>query len=88
MHLEISVETQHSSSVKKMQIFRCNFLENRYKLNEGDGNGSIPRWPMNAVSISEAMGSAAKAIAAGTAILSISEPSSSILKTSLQNNPY
>lgn len=44
----------------------------------------IPNWPMNAVSIREAIGSAASAMAAGNAIRSISNPSASILKTSLE----
>ena len=43
----------------------------------------IPIWPMNAVSIREAIGSAAMANAAGTAICAISEPSSSSLKMRL-----
>lgn len=42
-----------------------------------------PKWPMNAVSIREATGSAAKASAAGTAICAISTANSSILKTFL-----
>jgi hypothetical protein len=42
---------------------------------------------MKAVSIREATGSAAKAIAAGNAILMISAPSSSFLKTRLKLEP-
>lgn len=42
-----------------------------------------PIWPMNAVSIKEAIGSAAKASAAGIAICAISSPNSSFLKTLL-----
>ena len=44
---------------------------------------NIPIWPMNAVSTSEAIGSAVKAIAAGSAIDNISRPRLSDLKTSL-----
>lgn len=44
----------------------------------------IPIRPINAVSIREAIGSAANAMAAGKAIKIISFPSESILRTSLQ----
>lgn len=44
----------------------------------------IPIWPMNAVSIKEAIGSAVKASAAGNAICAISRPSLSSLRTFLQ----
>lgn len=44
----------------------------------------IPIWPMKAVSIKDAIGSAVKASAAGKAILRISWPSSSNLKTDLR----
>ena len=47
---------------------------------------SIPKWPMNAVSIREAMGSAAAASAAGNAIPSISLDRASSLKTSLHSH--
>lgn len=40
-------------------------------------------WPMNAVSTREAIGSAAKARAAGNAIQAISKPSSSFFNTFL-----
>nr|AFK40239.1 unknown [Lotus japonicus] len=45
-------------------------------------------WPMNAVSIKEAIGSAAKARMVGTEICIISRPSSSFLRTFLmpENN--
>lgn len=43
-----------------------------------------PMWPMNAVSIKEAIGSAAKARMVGTEICIISRPSSSFFRTFLQ----
>ena len=43
----------------------------------------IPIWPMKAVSTRDAIGSAVNASAAGKAILAISKPSSSNLKTDL-----
>lgn len=43
---------------------------------------------MNAVSIKEAIGSAANAMAAGAAIKSISFPRESSLRTSLKNHIY
>ena len=43
----------------------------------------VPKWPMKAVSIREAMGSAATAKAAGNAIPSNSRPMESILNTFL-----
>lgn len=45
----------------------------------------IPKWPMKAVSIREARGSAATANAEGNAIPNISRESASSLKTSLQS---
>lgn len=48
----------------------------------------VPIWPMKAVSIKEAMGSAVNASAAGKAIVAISTPSSSFLKTSLKKINY
>lgn len=41
-------------------------------------------WPMNAVSMREAIGSAAKAIMVGTEICIISKPSSSFLRAFLE----
>lgn len=41
-------------------------------------------WPMNAVSIREAIGSAAKARVVGSAIFSISKPNSSLEKAFLK----
>lgn len=44
----------------------------------------IPIWPTNAVSIREAAGSATNARSVGSAIWTISRPSSSALKTFLE----
>lgn len=44
---------------------------------------NIPKWPTNAVSTKEVIGSAARANAAGNAILTISHPSTSNFTTSL-----
>lgn len=50
--------------------------------------GNVPKWPMNAVSMREAIGSAATASADGNAIPSISLPMESILKTCLHIHIY
>lgn len=60
----------------------------RHYNEKGSSSEYVPIWPTKIVSIREAMGSAATARAAGNAIPRISFPSSSHLKTSLEENIF
>lgn len=64
--------------------FTSQFTRLVYQSTSFKENESKPMWPMNAVSIREAIGSAAKARVVGSAIFSISKPNSSLEKAFLK----